>query len=242
LFANNNRHTLAAREISIFVVLKEMKDPTYIVLVFCSTLVGLRATAQMNEGTVGVVTAPLVAFQTNSPCLYPDAIDHAAMVNRLIALSRMEGSVYRDLRDCRLVSSAALVFQAAVTTNSTPLVFEQCLVWAEMERQGQVEWLLVAFYRHPYGPRKTHAEWRVSSMAGHFHSPIALKVYTTRPMEKDIVDFQSVFHSESIQRLFGCRFIADERFDDSWAKAVGPKKKKATAQPEPDRDGLKPAP
>jgi hypothetical protein len=51
-----------------------------------------------------------------------------------------------------------------------------------------------------------------------------------------------VFHSESIQRLFGCRFIADERFDDSWAKAVGPKKKKATAQPEPDRDGLKPAP
>jgi hypothetical protein len=120
------------------------------------------------------------------PYYFPEGLDAPSLTQRFIADYAKPGYLFEDLAGARVTQAQTLIFRARV--DDRPLVVDLCVVGAEITQGASHKWLLMTFYRHPYGPRKGHTEWRLDNLDS-VHSPFAFRRIATRPTVRDIEDY-----------------------------------------------------
>jgi hypothetical protein len=122
------------------------------------------------------------------PYYSPQGLDAPSLIQRFLADFAKPGYKFEGLAGAQVVQAQTLIFRARV--DDRPLVVDLCVVGAEITQGASHEWLFMTFFRHPYGPRVGHTEWRLANLSG-LHSPFAFRRIASRPTISDIEDYLS---------------------------------------------------
>ncbi len=180
-----------------------------------------------------VLVASLAFAQKPTDYLFPQAIPASTLVKSFLAEKTKPGYVFSSLAAAKLIASHPLFFRAQV--DNRPFVVDRCILCAQVEIALKREWLLMAFFRHPYGPRIGDSQWKLSTQSG-THSPFALRRLTVRPTTRDIQEFL-VWVGWDGDRTEGFQDIEYLCFPSSWQAVTGtppPELKRASLWPPKD--------
>ena len=134
-----------------------------------------------------VISIIVIASATAGDRYYvPSGLDANFITKTFLTRHTKPNSVFAELAGARLVRADVLLFRASV--DNRPLVIDMCVVGSEILRGDTREWLLMTFYRHPYGMLVMDTEWTLGWIRG-LHSDRSLRRLTERPTNKTIQEF-----------------------------------------------------
>ena len=139
-----------------------------------------------NLAVVFAVLTTVAAARAGEPFYVPHGLDAPAIIKKEIAEYAKPGFLLEDLAGAQVAEAHALLFRASV--DDRPHVVDMCVIGSEINVRGRTEWLLMTYFRWPYGPRVGHAEWAVGSVSG-VHSPLTIRRLAARPTNKDIKEY-----------------------------------------------------
>ncbi len=116
----------------------------------------------------------------------PSGLDANFITKAFLTGHTKPNSAFAELAGAKLVRANALLFRASV--DMRPLVIDMCVVGSEITRGDTREWLLMAFYRHPYGVHVMDTEWTLGAIRG-VDSARSVRRLTERPTNKTIQEF-----------------------------------------------------
>jgi hypothetical protein len=158
-----------------------------------------------------------VRAMAGEPYYLPQGLDAPSLTQRFLKDYAKPGYMFEDLAGARVVQAQTLIFRARV--DDRPLVVDLCVIGAEITQGAAHKWLLMTFYRHPYGPRVGHTEWSLANLNG-VHSPFAFRRTATRPTARGIDDYLSWSRWDHAA-VDGFKDIDYLYFPDSWRSLVG---------------------
>ncbi len=164
---------------------------------------------------VCVLSVACTSADNGEPFYTPHGLDPVSITQRLISEYTKPGYIYAELAGSKVVAGYSLLFRARV--DYRPLVVDGCLICAEtILASGVREWWLMCYYRHPYGPRVGHAEWRLSQQSD-VHSDHNLRRLAARPANKEVQDFMTWANWDH-KEFVGFKDIQYLSFYSEWKK------------------------
>ena len=106
--------------------------------------------------SVALAITVLASATAGEPYYVPHGLDARATIRTFLTDYTKPNYVFAELAGAKLVQAHALLFRARV--DDRPLVVDMWVIGSEINRGGTTEWLLMTFFRHPYGPRVGHTE------------------------------------------------------------------------------------
>jgi hypothetical protein len=169
--------------------------------------------------SVALAIAIVTSTKAGEPYYFPHDLDATVVTAEMLARTTKPGFVFAEFAGTKLVQSHTLLFRASV--DDRPFLVEHCVIGSEIVRDGKTEWLLMKFYRHPYGPRVGHTQWTLNHVRG-VHSEYSLRRLAARPTNKDIQDYLQWSRWDDPERTeLGFKNIAYLCFPTAWRSLTG---------------------
>jgi hypothetical protein len=160
---------------------------------------------------VNVITA-----KAEEAYYFPNELDAMEILRGFLIDTQRPNHFFSELSNSILLDSHVLLFRAEV--DDRPLVVESCVIGSEIMRNGNREWLITAFFRHPYGPREGHTKWMMRSVRG-VHSEFSIQHLTEAPTNARINAYLE-WSRWNKSTDSGFKDITYLYFPDSWHKLV----------------------